>query len=156
MTTPLNDGPLADLDTGQRPRPGKFPPPPRRTPPPDTPEPPATGYQPKKNHIARLDEALASRLRAAAQQQRLSYPALLGYAYSEHANALRSEHNTRLKAPFSHRPPRASLGTNQRTVQFHLTDQEYNAVVELGQATGQSYAATVRDLLDRYLPEVPD
>ena len=152
MTTP-DDRPLAHLDAGQRPRPGNFPPPPRRPAQPDIPQP--ARRQPKRNHIARLDEVLAARLRAASQRQGLSYPALLGYAYSKHADALRSESSIALSPPFSHRPTRASLGTDQRTVQFHLTDQEYDALVALGQATGRSYAATVRELLDRYLPAIP-
>ena len=152
MTTP-DDRPLANLDAGQRPRPGNFPSPPRRSTQPDIPQP--ARRQAKRNHIARLDGVLAARLRAASQQQGLSYPALLGYAYSKHADALRSESSTVPSSPFSHRPTRPSLGTDQRTVQFHLTDQEYDALVALGQATGRSYAATVRELLDRYLPQSP-
>ena len=152
MTSP-DDKALANLDAGQRPRPGSFPPPPRRSTQPDMPQP--ARRQPKRNHIARLEEVLAARLRAASQRQGLSYPALLGYAYSKHADALRSESSTALSPPFSHRPTRPSLGTDQRTVQFHLTDQEYDALVALGQATGRSYAATVRELLDRYLPAIP-
>ncbi len=107
-----------------------------------------------RSYGARLPESLVGKLRARAAESQVTYSSVLGWAFGAHQDSLRTQERAWGSSPGGWRVVTRSHTTAADAtvmVQFRLTAAEADLIRSLGAETGRSFAATVRELLGRYL-----